>query len=274
MISGRDVVARKAGSKPGKDVASGRSVIGAESSARRAPGRRSPAAGATGEEPAQRPGFDNRRIGRALARVRGSLRGSAAPVVSLIAEAERDPFKVLISTILSARTRDDVTAQASSRLFAAAPDAATLARLRVRRIEKLIFPVGFYRTKARSVRATAKALLERFGGAVPDTIEELVTLPGVGRKTANLVLTEGFRKPAICVDTHVHRITNLWGYVETRHPEETEMALRARLPRRHWIDLNKTLVTFGQTICVPLSPRCSQCPVEEWCPKIGVTRSR
>ena len=274
MASRRDAVTRSVGSKRGKAVPLGGSAIGAESPARRAPGRRSPGGGATGEEPAQRPGFDSRRIGRALARLRRALRGSAAPVVSLIAEAERDPFKVLISTILSARTKDGVTAQASARLFAAAPDAATLARLPVRRIEKLIFPVGFYRTKARSVRATAKSLLERFGGVVPDTIEELVTLPGVGRKTANLVLTEGFRKPAICVDTHVHRITNLWGYVETRHPEETETALRAHLPHRHWIDLNRTLVTFGQTICVPLSPRCSQCPVEEWCPKIGVTRSR
>jgi endonuclease III len=220
------------------------------------------------------PAFDTRRFGHALRRLRAALRGTSAPVVSLIAEAERDPFKVLISTILSARTKDEVTGAASARLIAAAPDAATLAGLAERRIEKLIFPVGFYRTKARSVRATARALLDRFDGAVPDAIEELVTLPGVGRKTANLVLTEGFRKPAICVDTHVHRIANLWGYVDTAHPEETEMALRAKLPRRHWIDLNKTLVTFGQTVCVPLSPRCSQCPVEEWCPKLGVTRSR
>ncbi|HVS15661.1 MAG TPA: endonuclease III [Thermoanaerobaculia bacterium] len=218
--------------------------------------------------------FDTRRLGHALRRVERALDGRPAPVVSLIAEAERDPFKVLISTILSARTKDEVTARASARLFAAAPDAAALAGLAPRRIEKLIFPVGFYRTKAKSVRATARTLLECFGGAVPATIEQLVTLPGVGRKTANLVLTEGFRKPAICVDTHVHRISNLWGYVDTSHPEETEMALRAKLPRRHWIGLNKTLVTFGQTICVPTRPWCSRCPVEEWCPKIGVTRSR
>ncbi|HVS63061.1 MAG TPA: endonuclease III [Thermoanaerobaculia bacterium] len=223
---------------------------------------------------ATRQPFDARRMGHALRRVRRALHGRAAPVVSLIAEAERDPFKVLISTILSARTRDDATAGASARLFAAAPDPAALAGLPIRRIEKLIFPVGFYRTKARSVRATARELLERFDGGVPDTIEELVTLPGVGRKTANLVLTEGFRKPAICVDTHVHRISNLWGFVDTGTPEQTEMALRERLPRRYWIELNKTLVTFGQTICVPLSPRCSRCPVESWCPKIGVTRSR
>jgi endonuclease-3 len=225
-------------------------------------------------ERAQRDPFDSRRLGHALRRIRRALDGTPAPVVSLIAEAERDPFKVLISTILSARTKDAVTARASARLFAVAPEAAALARLPVGRIEKLIFPVGFYRTKAKSVRQTARELLERFAGAVPATIDELVTLPGVGRKTANLVLTEGFRKPAICVDTHVHRISNLWGYVDTETPEQTEAALRARLPRRHWIDLNKTLVTFGQTICVPLSPRCSQCPVEAWCPKLGVARSR
>jgi endonuclease III len=209
-----------------------------------------------------------------LRRIRHALRGTTPPVVTLIAETERDAFKVLISTILSARTKDDVTAAASTRLFAAAPDAAALAALPVARVEELIFPVGFYRTKARSVVDTARRLLERFEGRVPDTLEELVTLPGVGRKTANLVLTEGFRKPGICVDTHVHRITNLWGYVTTRAPLETEMALRARLPRSQWIDINRTLVAFGQQTCLPVSPWCSRCPVEEWCPKIGVGRTR
>jgi endonuclease-3 len=209
-----------------------------------------------------------------LRRIRSALRGTTPPVVTLIAETERDPFKVLISTILSARTKDDVTAAASSRLFSAAPNARKLATLPHERVEALIFPVGFYRTKARSVVATARELLERFGGEVPDTIDELVTLPGVGRKTANLVLTEGFRKPAICVDTHVHRITNIWGYVATRTPAETEVALRAKLPRGQWLDLNKTLVGFGQQICLPASPWCSRCPVAEWCPRIGVARWR
>jgi endonuclease III len=220
------------------------------------------------------PPVTSRRLATMLRRIRRSLHGTTPPVVTLIAETERDPFKVLISTILSARTKDDATAAASSRLFGAAPDAARLAALSIDRVAKLIYPVGFYRTKARSVVATAQQLLERFGGRVPDTIDELVTLPGVGRKTANLVLTEGFRKPAICVDTHVHRITNLWGYVSTRTPAETEVALRAKLPRGQWLDLNRTLVSFGQQTCLPVSPWCSRCPVENWCPKLGVGRSR
>lgn len=217
---------------------------------------------------------DNRRIGTMLRAVRAAVADTAPPVVSLIAEAERDPFKVLVSTILSSRTKDEVTARASARLFAVASSPAELASLREARIARLIYPVGFYKTKAKSVRRTARQLLERFDGSVPDTIEELVTLPGVGRKTANLVLTEGFRKPAICVDTHVHRITNLWGYVDTDHPEETEMALRVKLPKRYWIELNKLLVSFGQQICVPTSPWCSRCPVERRCPRIGVVRWR
>ncbi len=218
--------------------------------------------------------FDNRRIGPALKKVQQALEGTAPPVVTLIAEADRDPYKVLISTILSARTKDEVTAAASARLFAVAPDAESLSRLGAAKLEKLVFPVGFYKTKARNLRKTARVLLDRFGGRVPATIEELVELPGVGRKTANLVLTEGFQKDAICVDTHVHRITNLWGYVDTRTPEETEMALRAQLPRRWWQSINAILVSFGQQICVPLSPKCSVCPLESRCPRIGVARSR
>ena len=220
------------------------------------------------------PAFDARRLGAALRRVRRSLEGTKPPVVTLIAEAERDPFKVLISTILSARTKDEVTAASSARLFAAAPGAGELARLPVGRIEKLIFPVGFYRTKAKNVRRTAQALIEEFDGVVPDSIEELVQLPGVGRKTANLVLTEGFQRPAICVDTHVHRISNIWGFIETKTPEESEMKLRAKLPRRHWIDYNKILVSFGQQTCTPTSPWCSRCPLSDWCPRIGVGRTR
>ena len=239
--------------------------------------RRGDATPSAGRQPRPRapaPIVDTRRLAVMLRRIRRSLEGTTLPVVTLIAETERDPFKVLISTILSARTKDDVTASASARLFREAPDAPALAALPVERVEALIFPVGFYRTKARSVVATARQLLERFAGSVPATIDELVTLPGVGRKTANLVLTEGFRAPAICVDTHVHRITNIWGYVRTRTPAETEMALRAKLPRRQWLDLNRTLVAFGQQTCLPISPWCSRCPVAEWCPRIGVKRSR
>ncbi|REJ81138.1 MAG: endonuclease III [Acidobacteria bacterium] len=209
-----------------------------------------------------------------MRRIRRRLEGTAPPVVTLIAEADRDPYKVLFSTLLSARTKDETTAAASARLFAAAPDARSLARLAASEVAELIYPVGFYRTKARNVVAAAQMLLERFAGEVPETIDELIELPGVGRKTANLVLTEAFERPAICVDTHVHRICNLWGYVDTADPQATEMALRAKLPRRHWIDLNKTLVSFGQQVCTPTSPWCSRCPVAEWCPRIGVGRTR
>lgn len=216
----------------------------------------------------------NRRLAAMLRRIRRRLEGSRLPVVTLIAETERDPFKVLVSTILSARTKDEATAAATRRLFDAASTPEAIGSLPAAELEQLIFPVGFYRTKAKNILLAMRVLLERFGGEVPRTVEELIELPGVGRKTANLVVTEGFRRPGICVDTHVHRITNLWGYVDTRNPLETEMALRAKLPRSQWIGLNKTLVSFGQKLCVPVSPWCSRCPVEEWCPKLGVGRSR
>jgi len=151
--------------------------------------------------------------------------------------------------------------------------AATL-RLTPRQIEKLIFPVGFYRTKARVILGICRDLLGRFGGRVPDEIDQLLTLKGVGRKTANLVVTMGYGKPGICVDTHVHRISNRLGYVKTRTPEETEMALRAKLPRRYWIGYNDLLVSFGQNVCAPISPRCSVCPVKPLCRRVGVTISR
>ncbi len=209
-----------------------------------------------------------------LRRIRLHLRGSRLPVVTLIAETEHNPFKVLVSTILSARTKDEATAVATRRLFEAATTPEEIGALPAAELERLIFPVGFYRTKAKNLRLAMGVLLDRFGGEVPQTVEELIELPGVGRKTANLVVTEGFRRPGICVDTHVHRITNLWGYVDTRNPLETEVALRAKLPRSQWIGLNKTLVSFGQKLCVPVSPWCSRCPVEEWCPKLGVERRR
>ncbi len=220
------------------------------------------------------PVVNNRRIAYFLRGVREAIDGFEAPVVSLIAQGSRDPFRVLLSTMLSARTKDDTTAVASERLFGVADTPRAVASLSVKRLEKLIFPVGFYRTKAVSLKKTCRVLLERFEGRVPETIAELLELPGVGRKTANLVLIEGFRKPAICVDTHVHRIANLWGYVDTANPEKTEFALRDRLPRRYWLDLNRLLVSFGQHTCVPLSPWCSKCPLEAKCPKIGVERSR
>ena len=159
-------------------------------------------------------------------------------------------------------------------MFALADGPESMSRLPARRIERAIFPVGFYRTKARVILGICRDLLERFDGRVPDRIDDLLTLKGVGRKTANLVVTMGFGKPGICVDVHVHRISNRWGLIRTRNPAESETALRQRLPRRYWIGYNDLLVAFGQNICQPVSPRCSRCPVESACPRIGVTRSR
>jgi len=181
---------------------------------------------------------------------------------------------VLVACILSLRTQDTTTGPAAARLFAVAHTPAGMLRLTAQRIETLIYPVGFYRTKARVILGLCRALLERFGGRVPDDLDALLTLKGVGRKTANLVVTMGFNKPGICVDTHVHRISNRLGYVRTRNPQETEMALRGRLPRRFWIGYNDLLVAFGQNVCTPLSPRCSTCPVSALCRRVGVTSSR
>ncbi|PYM75283.1 MAG: endonuclease III [Candidatus Rokuibacteriota bacterium] len=194
--------------------------------------------------------------------------------LAVIATREGDPFRVLIACILSLRTQDTTTGPASDRLFAEAATPESMLKLTPRRIERLIYPVGFYRTKARVILGICHDLLDRFAGRVPDTIDDLLTLNGVGRKTANLVVTMGYGKPGICVDTHVHRISNRLGYVKTRHPEETEMALRAKLPRRHWIGYNDLLVSFGQNVCTPLSPRCSICPVSSLCRKVGVTKAR
>ena len=194
--------------------------------------------------------------------------------LAALAERDRDPFRVLIACILSLRTQDTTTGPASDRLFAVAATPEAMLKLPARRIAQLIYPVGFYRTKARVILGICRDLLERFGGRVPDTIDELLTLKGVGRKTANLVVTMGYGKPGICVDTHVHRISNRLGYVKTRNPEETEMALRAKLPRRYWIGYNDLLVSFGQNICVPISPRCSICPVAPLCRQVGVTTKR
>jgi endonuclease-3 len=191
-----------------------------------------------------------------------------------VAEQSRDPFQVLIACILSLRTQDTTTGPAAARLFALARTPADMLRVPVRRIQRAIYPVGFYRTKARVIHQISRELLDRFESRVPADLDALLSLPGVGRKTANLVVTMGFGKPGICVDTHVHRISNRLGWVRTKAPDETEMALRARLPRRYWIELNDLLVSFGQNVCGPLSPRCSTCPVRALCPRVGVTTSR
>ncbi|MEW6269224.1 MAG: endonuclease III [Thermodesulfobacteriota bacterium] len=213
-----------------------------------------------------------------VSRVVGILRRNRlawnAPVVTFISMSTRDPFRTLTSCILSLRTKDEVTAKASERLFALADSPAKLADVPEDVLARAIYPVGFYRTKARTLREIGRLLVERYAGRVPDEIDELLTLPGVGRKTANLVLVEAYGKPGICVDTHVHRISNRWGYVKTKTPEQTETALRAKLPAKHWFEYNGLLVAFGQTICHPTSPRCSLCPVARYCPRVGVVRSR
>jgi len=206
--------------------------------------------------------------------LRRAAREWRLPYVTEMAQTRRDPFRVLISTMLSLRTKDAVTEIASQKLFALADTPAKMMRLTPRQIEKAIYPVGFYRTKARSILKVCQQLINEYAGRVPDEIEELIKLPGVGRKTANLVLTLGYGKLGICVDTHVHRITNRWGYVQTKNPEQTEMALREKLPREYWIEINDELVALGQNICHPTSPKCSMCPVSAYCERVGVTRSR
>ena len=196
------------------------------------------------------------------------------PAVTQISRTSRSPFMVLISCILSLRTKDNTTASASERLFNLARTPEAMMNLPVRKIEKTIYPVGFYRNKAKVIKNICKELIEKYHSKVPDTIDELLRFKGVGRKTANLVVTVGYGKPGICVDTHVHRITNRWGYVKTRTPEETEYALRKKLPKRHWIIINDLLVTFGQNICKPVSPLCSKCRIYRYCNRIGVVRKR
>ena len=206
--------------------------------------------------------------------VRRAVRGEALPSVSEVARRSRSPFQVLISTVISARTKDEVTGQAARRLFAVAATPRALSALSEKRISALIYPAGFYRTKGRAIRALSRKIVRSHGGRVPDTMEGLLSLPGVGRKTANLVLTLGFALPGICVDTHVHRVANRFGIVRTKRPVETEACLRATLPKGHWLEINDLLVTFGKTLCAPVSPRCSICPVARSCARAGVARSR
>lgn len=208
---------------------------------------------------------------RALAR---AIDGLELPAVEKISESqEEDPFQVLIATLLSARTQDATTLAASTRLFKVARAPKTMHALTARRIERLIYPVSFYRHKAKHVRATCRMLMERFGGRVPTSMEELLTLPGVGRKTANLVMILAFKSERnICVDTHVHRISNRLGWVRTKTPEETEQALYTATDARWWPYINLYLVTWGQNVCRPLYPRCGECVLSSMCPRIGVTK--
>jgi endonuclease-3 len=214
-------------------------------------------------------------MGRVVARLRRAAPAWDTTALAAVAQATgREPFRILIACLLSLRTKDETTGPAAARLFALADTPAGLLALPTRAIERAIFPVGFYRTKARVLHRVCRDLVERFGGRVPSGLDDLLTLHGVGRKTANLVVTFAFGLPGICVDTHVHRISNRLGWVRTRAPDETEAALRDRLPRRHWIGLNDLLVSFGQNCCRPTSPHCSRCPVRDLCPRLGIRRSR
>lgn len=195
-------------------------------------------------------------------------------MVTFIANQSSDPFQVLISCLLSLRTKDATTGPAARRLFQLANTPQAMLQRSARDIERAIYPVGFYRTKSRTILEICRILIERYEGAVPDDLDALLSLKGVGRKTANLVLTQGFHKPGICVDTHVHRISNRWGYVRTKDPHATEMALRRKLPHQYWMQYNDLLVAFGQTVCVPISPWCSRCPIAGYCPQRGVPRHR
>jgi endonuclease III len=218
--------------------------------------------------------MDDRNMAEIIRLLELELGKRELPIVTQLAEEHRDPFEILISTLLSLRTKDEVTAVATKRLFTLASTPAEMLRLSEAEIQKAIYPVGFYRNKAETIRHVCRELIERFQSGVPDSIEALLTLKGVGRKTANLVVSLGFNGAGLCVDTHVHRISNRIGYVRTKSPEETEFALRAKLSPEHWSRYNTLLVAFGRNTCRPVSPLCSHCPVEVYCDRIGVTKSR
>lgn len=200
--------------------------------------------------------------------------GEDVPALTRMASRRRDPFLVLVACLLSLRTKDEVTDQAMSRLLQRAKRPEDIAAIPATELEKIIYPVGFYRNKASTLKEISRAIIELYKGQVPDTIEELLKLKGVGRKTANIVVTEGFRHPGIAVDTHVHRISNRLGAVQTKVPDETEAVLREILPLKYWIRYNSLLVTHGRKTCAPISPFCRRCPVFQYCGRIGVVRSR
>ncbi|MEO0280333.1 MAG: endonuclease III [candidate division WOR-3 bacterium] len=192
------------------------------------------------------------------------------PLVTLIALKRRSDFSTLISAILSSRTKDEVTGRVMENFLKRVKDFNDLKKLKIKEIEKLIYPVGFYKVKAKILKRLSKEIIKKYGGKIPDKFEELVKLPGVGRKVANLILIEIFKKDEICVDTHVHRISNRLGWVNTKKREETEKKLKEIFPREYWSRINRTLVSFGQGVCKPLKPLCGICPVEPFCPKIGL----
>jgi endonuclease III len=218
--------------------------------------------------------MDNQQMDSIIKILKKELAVGTLPIVSHLAEDQRDPFVILISTLLSLRTKDEVTEVATERLLALASTPQDMLKVSLDKIAKAIYPVGFYRVKAKTIHSVCRDLINRFGARVPDDLEELLTIKGVGRKTANLVITLAYGKDGICVDTHVHRISNRLGYVATKTPDETEFALREKLPHRHWIIYNTIMVAFGRKTCKPISPLCSLCPVNTCCKRIGVGISR
>ncbi|MEK6655763.1 MAG: endonuclease III [Thermodesulfobacteriota bacterium] len=218
--------------------------------------------------------MDDRHMAEIIRLLEKELKKRELPIVSQLAHERRNPFEILISTLLSLRTKDEVTAAATERLFALASTPEEMLRLSEEEIQKAIYPVGFYRNKAGTILQVCRELIARFHSLVPETLEELLTFKGVGRKTANLVVSLGFNGAGLCVDTHVHRISNRLGYVRTKTPEETEFALREKLPVKYWSRYNTLLVAFGRNTCRPVSPLCSDCPVAAFCDRIGVTKSR
>lgn len=212
--------------------------------------------------------IDNSNIDIVISLLEKRIKGEA--YVTRISKKDKDPFKVLVSTVLSSRTKDEITEEASERLFSVVKKPEDILKLSLNKLEKLIYPVGFYRVKAKRLKELSEHLVKKYDGKVPDDLDKLLELPGVGRKTANLVITLAFNKYGICVDTHVHRIVNRWGYVKTRTPAETEVALRKKLPKKYWKKINNLLVVFGKSVCKPLRPMCSSCDISKYCPKIGV----
>ena len=209
-----------------------------------------------------------------IATLRNVAKNVETPTVFDYSYRDSTPFQILISTIISLRTRDPVTFSSSEKLFSVAPDPQSILKLDTSKISELIYPAGFYKRKAENIKQISEILLNKHKGLVPRNLESLLELPGVGRKTANLTLGLSYGIPALCVDTHVHRIPNRMGWVETKSPEKTEFALVKILPKKYWIEINELLVAFGQTICTPVSPKCSQCPFKNGCPRIGVEKSR
>lgn len=217
---------------------------------------------------------NNKNIDIVINKVKTAVKKYNAPVLEVFNKKLKNPYWTLISCLLSLRTKDETTEVVTKNLFKAAPTPQQILKLPLNKLKKIIYKTGFYNNKAKTIKNVTKIILEKFKGKVPDNLDDLLSLPGVGRKTANLVLTVAYNKMGICVDTHVHKIFNRWGYVKTKTPDETELKLREILPKKYWKKINNYLVLFGQNICVSVSPFCSKCPISSYCPKTVVKKSR